>query len=1705
MKLFITSSLSVLMFINTFSQEPELVLPLGHMGNVNNMVFSPCNRFLITSSEDRTAKIWDARRGKLLYDLQEHSDNVFSASFSNDGTKAFTISRDNTMKIWDMETGKLLSSIVSPVYLNQKTVFSPDHSMMLTWDEMSDSETGSLYLWGLKDDTWQLLFIFGGAYGYGCPFSQDGHRIMFMSNDGYLTLANTKNGEIIRKFEKLVDLDYQGYFSPDGNYFITSSYAGLIIFDTGKGKRIYSNDDPVEFSRLNHKGDAIALLSKEGSIKIMHIPDGKIMILIPPENIAAPAIHDFIFSPDDNLVVIPTYDASIKIWDIKENRIRYTLPGSYPAAFSPDGNFIAVAANASLGLWSESLDQVPRIYDARSGSLQHTLEGHSKYLSAAKISSDGNKIVSDSWDRAARLWDIRNGRLSARLSGHRLLVHAVEFSTDGKYILTSTKNETAHIWDATTGNLLYSVFGDTSITKVRYDTEFYARFSPGNHCISWYTPYDSIVKIFDISGGKLKYVLRSAAPVLSAVFSNSGNELAVVASDGTASVWDLNTGRDICSIGEVNILPPEYSETMLKPSILTPDGTIIITRSHGTEVNAWDANTGILLYTLGPSETLPENPFSSDSRMLVSMALEEMDFPGGSGSSVLVRDAKTGDIILFLNEQSCPGEVYSPDNTKIITFSTSGEINIRDIKTGTLDCNIPPDAGTALIPPSLIRFSSDGRKIITGNFDGMIRIYDVMNGKNLRTFTLGEPCFPDQHVSLNGKYFMNITTKGNLELWDLQLLKAIRKFDWKYAMDLSFNMEGMPASPNEDANDPLSLESFVFSPDGEYILLAGYDGTTTIIESNTGKVLKIFEPQNAPPESTDFFFTSKVLTGPFSPDSKTILANHNGNQRIWDLQKGEWLPEMENAEMIADYTPDGNHLYEIMDTGLKIWDVQAGKEISSIEFPITEGAQYTFSSDGSRLLTSFNNKSCLWNVNNGELLNSVTESEEITSSLAEEKIDYESGFTSLVFSPDDQQIATNSKSGIQLWNSARGNKIADIPYEIQSAGISSRPFSPDGKYLAIDINRIQTDEGNMMQNTNDYSIISSTTLIDTHTGLPGKTFEGTTIPVNGTINPPFSPDGTKILTLSDEKVFRLWDVNTGSLRCNLGWVDPERFAESALFSADGRFILTSSFRTNDMGYITKYEPLDLRNASSGELLRTIDIGSALPSDIDWNRGIIVSHKNSKISLHDLNTGKEKVSFVAVDEDDYVFILPSGYYMGSPRGVNSLSWRLGNKLYDFDQWDLQYNRPDKVLEQLGNTDSALVMMYRKAYLKRLKKSGFTEEMFSSGWHTPEAKIINAEEYNVSVADPNKKLVVSLSDSLYTLDRYNVWINDVPVAGKNGISVRHEVSGNLVKTVDLTLSAGRNKIQVSCTNEKGVESLKELVEVIYLPENEVKPDLYVIAMCVSKYEDAYYDLQYAVKDGRDIVSMFISKTGEQTDYNHIFIDTLFDVHARKEEFFTLKEKLLSTHVDDQVVLFISGHGLLNAEAEFYFATSNIDFSKPEEKGISFDDMENLLDSIPARKKLIMMDACHSGEYDKDEEAEMLAMRTGAWQHVQSRGMVKTYDFGGKKGISTHSGVNLKSSFQLMQELFSGLDKGTGTVAISAAAGRGYALESATWNNGVFTYSIINGLRNMAADKNKDNRVTISELKEYSITEVEQLTKGNQKPTARREVAGADWWIW
>ena len=161
---------------------------------------------------------------------------------------------------------------------------------------------------------------------------------------------------------------------------------------------------------------------------------------------------------------------------------------------------------------------------------------------------------------------------------------------------------------------------------------------------------------------------------------------------------------------------------------------------------------------------------------------------------------------------------------------------------------------------------------------------------------------------------------------------------------------------------------------------------------------------------------------------------------------------------------------------------------------------------------------------------------------------------------------------------------------------------------------------------------------------------------------------------------------------------------------------------------------------------------------------------------------------------------------------------------------------------------------------------------------------------------------------------------------------------------------------------------------------------------------------------------------------------------------------------MIISYSGHGLLSKDYDYYLSTYAVNFENPEQNGLPYDELENLLDSIPARKKLMLIDACHSGEVDKEEQQVKIIGQTLAANHGYQR--VKSLN------RRRSQKLGLKNSFELMQNLFVNVGKSTGATIISAAAGT-----SLHWRtelkNGVFTFCIMEAM-------NKYPTMKVSELK-------------------------------
>ena len=409
-----------------------------------------------------------------------------------------------------------------------------------------------------------------------------------------------------------------------------------------------------------------------------------------------------------------------------------------------------------------------------------------------------------------------------------------------------------------------------------------------------------------------------------------------------------------------------------------------------------------------------------------------------------------------------------------------------------------------------------------------------------------------------------------------------------------------------------------------------------------------------------------------------------------------------------------------------------------------------------------------------------------------------------------------------------------------------------------------------------------------------------------------------------------------------------------------------------------------------------------------------------------------------------------------------------------------------------------MLTKKHGQNEFKKSGIPADRLRPDFKVPELNILNAEEIPAFVnTSPVIPLQIQMKDDNAKIASYNLWVNGVPLYGKGGKKL---LQPQAVITVNdsVLLSGINNVIQVSCKNENGVESLKEKFEIKNFVQDTTAYKTYLFCVSVSDYKDKKYTLKYARKDGRDLVNAF-----KKNLVNNIYIDTLFDEKATLKNILAWKKVMEKTSIKDRVILYVSGHGLLDKNYDFYYATYDVDFKNPADKGLAYDDIEKLLDKIPARKKLLLMDACHSGEVDKEAVALKVSQNSVAINDVKKVNVV--FKSKGAGEDISNSNLGLNNSFELMQDLFTNLNNGNGTAVISAAAGNSYAYESDVWNNGIFTYCILHGLKDKAADFNHDQRISVAELQKFVSSEVMRLTQGAQKPTARQENLDNDWLVW
>jgi uncharacterized caspase-like protein len=221
------------------------------------------------------------------------------------------------------------------------------------------------------------------------------------------------------------------------------------------------------------------------------------------------------------------------------------------------------------------------------------------------------------------------------------------------------------------------------------------------------------------------------------------------------------------------------------------------------------------------------------------------------------------------------------------------------------------------------------------------------------------------------------------------------------------------------------------------------------------------------------------------------------------------------------------------------------------------------------------------------------------------------------------------------------------------------------------------------------------------------------------------------------------------------------------------------------------------------------------------------------------------------------------------------------------------------------------------------------------------------------------------------------------------------------------------------------------------------LHVLAIGINAYRNSALNLNYSVPDASGVAEFF--KTVPRSLFRDVRVVEIYDSQATRSNILDALQQLRKSRPEDAVLVYLAGHGETVAEDWFFIPHDVIAPEQPDKLrlgGLSSQELALELKNIPARKIVILIDACKSG-----------AAASG-FRGLQDR------------------------------RALAQLSRASGTHLIAATTKEQLASELPTLGHGVFTYTLLQGLQGKAASGGKD--VTARKLMVYVEQALPELTK-------------------
>jgi WD40 repeat protein len=629
----------------------KMALPLKQMsqdGPIWNIEWNPDTTAFVTanqrdpgnSASTSKACVWSANDGKNIFCVQ-HQDDVNDALFTPDGKYLVTASADKTVRFWDAVTGK------------------PDESKTLTFDgAVNDLDVSDFVLAIAREDGFLTLYYLNKPDLK--PVSRDmgaGVYEVKFSNDHNLLAIGLNNGEV-KLWQARQDFFYNGAkhpnssyvvvaFSPDSNWLVSGGgdsmsrltrRDGTVQYQVPHGDWVedvafgadpswyvtVSDDNKVrvldtatgaEKSRMSHTGFAqrvrvspdgqwIASTGYDNVVRVWDSASGSQMLEIPIDaNGTAIA-----FNQDGTRLIAANKIGTISLWDISMLTARLSYiefpEFVHEARFTPSGEFLLVNSD-DYHIWKIPASDANKIkkgsegrsiFTAQTLTYNTAISPDSKWVAAVEYDSG------DAQSNRGRLVSLDGATQYPLDHGGR--VTSVAFDNKSKYAITTGSNGLISFWDVTTGKQI---------------EEF--KLENGKPAFSLSAdPVDSLVatglrgslKIWDYKTHQLVTELRQTGEISALVFSNDGKWLAA-GGEGTIKLWNVEA-RTFTEAGNLQL------EGKPQTLAFSPDDTVLAGGSSSGFAYLWNTSTREEVSRIPHSDPVTSVSFSLDGAQLFTVS-----------------------------------------------------------------------------------------------------------------------------------------------------------------------------------------------------------------------------------------------------------------------------------------------------------------------------------------------------------------------------------------------------------------------------------------------------------------------------------------------------------------------------------------------------------------------------------------------------------------------------------------------------------------------------------------------------------------------------------------------------------------------------------------------------------------------------------------------------------------------------------------------------------------------------------------------------------------------------------------------------------------------------------------------------------------------------------------------------------------------------